>query len=105
MEVINNFWAAIGKFLEWGSTEEPFIVGMTMVGTLVSMLALYMMLAYIVPAVVSVIIQKIRRTKFVRKIDRVLYLLRKEYGKKPTSHRDGEPRVISTLTGNLNGSR
>ena len=89
MEVINKFWMAIGKMFEWASTEEPFIVGMTLVGVAVTLIAVYMMMAYIVPAVVSAAINKainkLRRTKFVRKMDR-FYLLRKEYGK---SHRDG----------------
>lgn len=105
MESINNFWAAIGGVIEWGNSEHPVIVAMTIVGFMVTSIAVYMMMSYLIPAIVSVVVKKIRRSKFVRRLDRFFYLLRKEYDKKHETRRSDEPRVISTLTGNLNGSR
>lgn len=87
----------------WVQTENKFIVMMTIIGTLVVALALYALMMWVIPAVVTTAVKRIRRT-FVRRIDRFFYLLRKEHDRKTSSRQIGEERVIQTLNGNLNDS-
>lgn len=89
----------------WIQTESKFIVMMTIVGTTVCAIALYALMVWLIPAIVTIAVKKIRRSKFVRRMDRVFYLIRKECSRKTTSGRQiGDERVIQTLNGNLNDS-
>ena len=95
------------EILIWGNSEPTIVLILTTVGVITMTLMAYAILFYLIPLSVSAVLKKLRRTKFVRRLDRFFYLLRKEYGRKPAaSHQDGEePRVIMTLTGNLNDSQ
>lgn len=93
----------IANFGLWLQTEDKFVVLMTVIGTLVVALALYALMMWVIPAVVTTAVKRIRRT-FVRRIDRFFYLIRKNHGRKTTSRQYGEERVIQTLNGNLNDS-
>lgn len=104
MENTQTFWRSIGQIILWIQTENKFIVLMTIIGTMVTMFVLYVVLTWIIPAAVSAAVKRIRRTKFVRRVDRLIYMIQKEHGRKPTPTKTKE-RVIQTLRGNLNGSR
>ena len=94
------------EVLLWGSNEPTIVIILTTVGSIVAMLVAYAILVYAIPLAVGVAIKRIRRTNFVRRIDRFVYLLQKEYGRKKSTSstrlEPGESRVIMTLTGNLN---
>ena len=93
----------IENFGLWLQTENRVIVLMTIIGTATVAAALYALMMWVIPAVVTIAVKRMRRT-FVRRIDRFFYLLRKEHDRKTSSRQIGEERVIQTLNGNLNDS-
>ena len=97
------------EILIWGNSEPTIVLILTTVGVITMTLMAYAILFYLIPLSVSAVLKKLRRTKFVRRMDRFVYLLQKEYGRKKSTSstrlEPGESRVIMTLTGNLNDSQ